>query len=798
MSRAKNEGEDNLYPDEDMNNVVPFDQGMAPEEYSQEELQQDDEQQHYQNLAFDLPDYVLSRIAADIYEAIQSDWDSAEEWRNTLTRGITELGWKIEEKEYPFKNCADVYSSAYPIACMNFLANAAKELLPPSGPIDTTIEGLSSPELEDSAYRKKIFGNYYLTEEYINYYHDTESAFFWCWLSGSGFKKVFQDPTASKARPLSISIRPEDLIVNFGATSLSDATRITHKFLLSGRELKQRMSSGFYMNVDLAHFDGSTDTQDSVADKIENVQGIEFTDYEHNKMYEIYECHTYLDLEGYEGLTEDGEDKNIELPFIVTLDTKNRKILSIYRNYDLGDFDYKRKESFVHYKFAPGLGFYGIGNAQLAAGNAKASAMIKRQCIDAGTLANFPGGLRVKGLRNDANDILVGPTEFREIDIGGMARIQDAIMMLPYKDPSPILMQLGDKLEESISQMSGVNENKIADFNQNAPVGTTYALLESSHRMQSAVIGRIHKAMAQEFKMIFEIFGEYLQDGEEYPFKVPGGEGAVMKEDFSNNVKVVPISDPNNNSSMMRLVRAESISAIAEKHPDLYNMIEVQKMLLQALNVPDIDTLLNDPQKQQQMLEEQALPLDPLTENKNAMMGRPLKVGIEQGHEAHLAVHGNQLSQLNPENPMHQPIIAALTLHNIEHEMHMCQVELEAQLQHQLPEDPTQLSMEDQNDIARIAAEHVKQQQESSQHEPPLDPAKVMEEEVQVKRENMITKAEIDKQKVDAEIYKAELDATIAREKMQMERELKERELDIKHGIATHQYDPMQKTDEIY
>lgn len=783
MSRAKNDDEGNLYPPEDMNNVMPFDQGMDMQEYPQEEHQQDDEQQHYQNLAFNMPDTVLSDVASQLYDAIQSDWDSAAEWRNTLTKGLNELGWKSEEKEYPFKNCADVYSSAYPAALMTFLANASKELLPPSGPIDTTIVGMSSPELEDSAYRKKVFGNYYLTEEYSNYYHDTESAFFWCWLSGSGFKKVFQDPSSATARPLSISIRPEDLIVNFGATSLVDATRITHKFLLSGRELKQRMRSGYYMNVDLAHFDGTTDSQDVVADKIENLQGIEFSDYEHNKVYEIYECHTYLDLEGFEALDQEGEDKGIELPYIVTLDIKNKKILSVYRNFDLGDFDYKRKESFVHYKFAPGLGFYGIGNAQLSAGNAKASAAIKRQCIDAGTLANFPGGLRVKGLRNDTNDILVGPTEFREIDIGGMARIQDAIMMLPYKDPSPILMQLGDSLENSISQMSGVNENKIADFNQNAPVGTTYALLETSHRMQSAVIGRIHKAMAQEFKMIFDLFGEYLQDGEEYPFKVPGNEGAIMKEDFSNNVKVIPISDPNNNSSMMRLVRAESISAIAEKHPDLYNMVEVQKMLLQALNVPDIDTLINDPQKQHQMMIEQSVPLDPLTENKNAMQGNPLKVGVEQDHQAHLAVHGHQLSQLDPANPMHQPIIALLTVHNIEHEMHMCQVELESQLQQQLPEDPTQLSMEDQNDIARIAAEHIRQQQESSQQEPPIDPAKVMEEDVQVKRENMLTRAETDKQKVDAEIYKAELDATIAREKMQLERDLKEKELSYKHGV---------------
>lgn len=742
---------------------------------------------HFENLAelLDNNDTILSSLTSNLIQAITNDYDSAEEWRGILQLGIDQLGFKEIVTNWPFEGSSTVYSASYARSVMTFVATACSELLPPGGPVDIKINGKLNPEIEDSGQRQKLFFNYYLTEVYKEFYPETEKAILWSVIAGAAFKKTYQDPTSDMPRPLSPCIRPDELIVNFGATNLSDCSRITHVFYLTKKEIKLRQMNGLYKNIKLNATNSATNSDSIIDEAIENIVGIHSVDFESNHRYKLYECHADLDLKGLEHVDEAGKPTGIPLPYIVTIDADNRNILSIYRNWYEGDPEYKRIEYFTKYPNMPGFGIYGFGMAHIAAGSAKASTALKRQMMDSGTLASFPGGLIAKGMRIDTNNLLIGPTEFRPIDTGGLP-IDQAVMMLPYRDPSPVLKELYDAIESEIAQIAAINDLKVADFNQNAPVGTTLALLEQANRLQSSVMKRLHSALAHEFQLMYKIFAEYLPENGEYPFAMPGTEAVMMKQDFSENINIIPVSDPNNNSYAQRLIQAEALVSTAKENPDLFDMRAVIYRKLKILNIQDIDEIL--PNKDDGT--HKPVPLDPITENQNVMLGMPVVAGLDQDQDAHIATHTSfRDSSFDPQQDGNK--IGAMNAHIAQHQSFKYLIEMQQSMGMQMPQDPMQIPMEVQNQIAMKAAQVAaqKQAQAAQTETPPLTPEQVMMEDVKVKAQAIAQRAESDRLRNEMEIYKTEIKAEVDRLKAQLQYEIKSRELETKAGVLMRPID---------
>lgn len=648
---------------------------------------------------------------------------------------------------------------------MAFVANARAELLPPEGPVHINIENYEDLDVENRAQRVEKFLNTFFTEIAEEFYPDCENAFFWCALYGSVFKKTYFDPILK--RPTSPFIKPEDFVVNYGITSLSSATRMTHVLRLTKKELKLRQLKGMYRNIPLAPQDDLQGSENSIRETLNQIEGYSPTTFEYNEEYVLYECHCDLVIDGENNVDENGERSDIPVPYIVTIDSESRKVLSIYRNWDEKDHDYQRIDCFSHYQFLPGLGVYGYGFTHMAGGCAKAATILTRQLIDAGMLSNFPGGLRVKGMHFEDNNIRVGPTEFIEIETGGLP-IDQAIMMMPYKEPSPTLMALKDKMEENISRFSGIANQQLADFNTNAPVGTVLALLEQSHRLQSSVMRRLHAAMTHEFRLFYGLFDKYLKHAP-YPFTTGPNGNMIMGNDFRNDLKIVPVSDPNVSSSTQRLVRNEALLRFAQQNPELHNIRAVYERIYKEMKIPNIDKILPPPQDAPPII-----PLDPVTENSNLMVNKPVVAGIWQDHEAHIIVHSQLLN--DPSQAQIAPLVNA---HIQEHQAMAYQLRLQQMMQIQLPPDPSQLSPEEQNQVALLASQAVQQSnQESQQAAPsPIDPSLVMLEDIKVKHEGVQQRAQADLDRTQVALQKIEFE----REKFQLEYEAKLKEIELKN-----------------
>ena len=723
---------------------------------------------HQENLANVLDDMQMSSISANLLDSIDDDLNSRSEWENMLKEGIEQLGLKTEKKEFPFKDASNVYSSAFMQSLLSFVASARSELLPPQGPVKISIVGNANQQINDQADRVEKWMNYFLTEIADEYYTDTEQALMWCGLYGSVFKKTYFDPSLN--RPTSLYIKPQDFVVNYGASSLNTATRATEIIHLTTREIKIRQASGMYRDVSISPQDDIMSDQSPIDEQINSISGISPSNFEYNREYELYECHCDLDIRGYEHKDESGEETGIPLPYIVTIDVKSRKILSLYRNWEENDPHYKKINHFTHLLFLTGLGFYGYGLAHIAGGSAKAATILLRQIMDAGMLSNFPGGLRKKGMRLTDNNVRVGPTEFVEIDCG-LDPISNAIMMMPYKEPSMTLYSLYQKLEESVLKLAASGDAPLADFNPNAPVGTTLALLEQSHKIQSSIIRRLHQAFRNEFKLLFKLFSKCLPDTP-YPFNVVGEQTAVMRSDFSDQLNIVPVSDPNLSNSTQRLVTWEAINKIANEHPDLHNMREVVKKYYEALKVPDIDSILLPEKKP-----EEVLPMDPISENKNAMTGMPLKAGLDQDHDSHMVVHGQLLQdpQVMQSNPQ---LGQTLQAHIQEHMSLKYLIQMQQMLQFQMPEDPTKIPPEIQNQIAMEASKQIQQQQQQQKEQgppPPIDPGAVMMKDVEVKEMKAQLEAKSNEVKNQLEMTKMQHDFELRQQ------ELMQKQMEMQH-----------------
>lgn len=682
--------------------------------------------EHDENLCEYLSDMDLSGLAEQVMSGVTDDLESRGEWETTMKRGIELLGLTFEDRTTPFNGACGVFDPLMAEAVIRWQAIARGELMPAAGPVKTQIIGVPNKDLEAQASRVQEWMNLYLTELAPEYYEEFDQMLMWLPLVGSTFKKVYQDPILG--RPVARFVTPQNFIVSYNTSDLSTSPRFAHVTPMTKKQLKLAQLSGAYRKIDIGDPQQNLSEADPIQSEVDKVQGIE-PGAEGTDEYNIYEVYVDLDLKGFEN--EDG----IPLPYIVTIDEQSRKVLSIRRNWKEGDETFQKRNYFTHYKFIPGLGFYGLGYAHILGNSAKTATSIRRQLIDAGTLNNFPGGLRVKGMRIEDNNIGIGPTEFREIDTAGLP-IQNAIMTMPYKEPSAVSLELLRETYEGARNLANTAEIAVGDGRQDAPVGTTVALMEAATRVQSATLKRAHKSLGKELKMIADLFGEYLPDTP-YPFPVRGGTKAIMREDFDNNVDVIPVSDPNISSSAQRMMRAEALLRFATQAPEMHNTQEAFRQMYIEMGIePErVEALL--PNKQAM----QPVPLDPLTENQNAMMGMPLKAGEYQDHDAHIAAH-MPIAEQNPN----------LQAHINEHMALKMRVQVQQIIGQPLPPPGTPLPPEIENQIAMAVAQAM--QQLAPQYKPQAQPDPLME----IEAAKVTQKAASEQLRADVELKKAELE----------------------------------------
>ena len=586
-----------------------------------EGAQEEEQIPHNANLADFLEEGYLGEISSGLRASYEDDMESRSEWEETYTQGLDQLGVKYDERTQPFQGASGVTHPLIAESVTQFQAQAYKELLPSGGPVKTQVLGLQDAAREEQARRVKDFMNYQLMEVMEEFDPDMDQLLFYLPLSGSTFKKVYFDE--AKQRAVSKFIPAQDLVVPYAASDLATASRVTHVLRMDGNEIRKMQLAGFYRDVELSAFNH----ENEVRQKVDDLQGTSRT-YS-DEIYTILEMHVDLDIEGFEDMAPDGEPTGVAIPYIVTLDEGSGHILSVRRNFEEGGKIAKKQQYFVHYKFMPGLGFYGFGLIHMIGGLGRAATSILRQLIDAGTLANLPAGFKARGVRVRNDDEPLQPGEWRDIDAPG-GNIRDAIIPLPYKEPSATLAQLLGVLIEGGRRFVSLADQQTGDTNSAAPVGTTVAMLERGMKVMSAIHKRLHYAQRQEFRILARIFRDNMPaDG--YPYDVVGGNRMIMAEDFDGRVDVIPVSDPNIFSMAQRVTLAQTQLQLAQSNPQLHNLNAAYRRMYQALEVQNIDEILPPPAEPQ--------PLDPAIENARALMGEILNTFPEQDHDAHLRMH---------------------------------------------------------------------------------------------------------------------------------------------------------------
>ena len=618
-----------------MENVVAF-EGMAenmdieitPEEDGGMTVDFDPQDQRgksddfYMNLAEEMPDRELSRIASELMAEFDANKSGRQEWEDAYANGLELLGFSYEERAQPFRGATGVTHPLLAEAATQFQAQAFNELLPASGPVRTAVLGSETREKEQQAIRVKQFMNYYITNVMEEYTPELDQMLFFLPLAGSTFKKVYYDET--KGRAVSKFVPAEHLVVPYETSDLETCPNITQVIRMSLNDLRKKQVSGFYLDMDVLPAQGESG---SVEDEIQRIDGVTPTQIDYDCT--ILECHVDLDLEGYEDEDDDGELTGIKIPYVVTISQDNGQILSIRRNYREDDEEKRKIQYFVHYKFLPGFGFYGLGLIHTIGGLSRTATAALRQLIDAGTLSNLPAGFKARGLRIRDDDDPLQPGEFRDVDAPGGA-IRDSLMPLPFKGPDATLFNLLGFVVQAGQRFATITDLKVGDGNQQAAVGTTIAMLEQGSRVMSAVHKRLHYAMRIEFKMLARVMSESLP--QEYPYTVEGAESAVMASDFDDRIDVIPVSDPNMFSQAQRIALAQTKLQLAGA-PELHNMYEVYKDMYEALGVKDTDRIMK------RIPDEEPEPKDPAQENIDAMDMVPLQAFEGQEHEAHIMAH---------------------------------------------------------------------------------------------------------------------------------------------------------------
>ena len=737
--------EDEIVEETDIEVETPSDEEIIEET-------EEEESSFFANLAEDMDDRTLGRLSSQLITDYKKDKVSRSDWEQTYTNGLELLGFKYQDQTRPFQGASGVTHPLLAEAVTQFQAQAYKELLPSEGPVRTQVMGAETPETESQAQRVQDFMNYMLMEKMEEYTPEFDQLLFYLPLSGSTFKKVYYDEIMQRA--VAKFVPAEDLIVPYYSTDLKDCERITHLVKMGENDVLKKQKAGFYRDVELIPKQAE---KNPIQDKLNELEGVKPSGQKEYQ-YNILEMHVDLNLEEFE---VENPEKNVKVPYIVTIDEGSQQVLSIYRNYNEDDPQMKRKEYFVHYKFLPGLGFYGFGLIHMIGGLSRASTAALRQLLDAGTLANLPAGFKSRGIRIRDDDQPFQPGEFRDVDAPG-GNIKDQFQILPFKEPSGTLFQLLGFVVQAGQRFAAIADMQLGEDSQNRAVGTTIALLERGSRVMSAIHKRCYYAMRQEFRLLSKVFADYLPPI--YPYAVYGADRAVKIQDFDDRVDVIPVADPNIFSMSQRVTLANENLKIALSNPQMHNLHEAYRRVYEALGTRQINSLLKPA--------EVPVAEDPATENAKALQMKMLKAFPEQDHDSHIAAHrafmGTRMVQINPM------VYALLQGHISEHIALKAHGEIGALVQ----EDPNMLMMQQQDPqgfkiqfdslVAKRVAEITQQMaMEEAGNQKPDPLVALKQRELDLKAMDMQRKAMESQQ--DFEIKESQFDEKLDLEKMKLE-----------------------------
>ena len=639
--------------------VTPNEDGSVEVNFDPSKVNIEGQPGHFDNLAELLPDEVLKPIGLELVADYKEYKTSRKDWEQGYIQGLDLLGFKYENRTEPFQGASGATHPVLAEAVTQFQAGAYKELLPAEGPVRTQIVGKPDPAKEAQSQRVKDYMNYELMEKMEEYEPEFDQMLFHLPLAGSTFKKVYYDDLLGRA--VSKFIPAEDLIVPYTATSLDDAESIIHTIKISENDLRKQQVGGFYSDIDLGP--PGPDTNNELTKKERQLEGTKKTGRQEN-MYTLLECHVNLDLEGFEDKDSELNPTGIKLPYIVTVEEASQQVLSIRRNYNPTDPKRNKIHYFVHFKFLPGLGFYGFGLIHMIGGLSRTATAALRQLLDAGTLSNLPAGFKQRGIRVRDEASPLQPGEFRDVDAPG-GNLRDAFMPLPYKEPSPTLLQLMGVVVGAGQRFAAIADMQVGDGNQAAAVGTTVALLERGSRVMSAIHKRLYSAMRTEFKLLAKVFKTYLPPV--YPYDVVGATREIKQADFDERVDILPVADPNIFSMAQRITMAQTELQLATSNPQIHNLYFAYRQMYEALGIKNIDAVLPPPAPMQ--------PMDPALEHINALGGKPFQAFRGQDHRAHVTAHLNFMStNMVRNNP---PIMAAMQKNILEHISLMAQEQVE-------------------------------------------------------------------------------------------------------------------------
>ena len=710
------------------------------------------------NLAEVMDDSDLDMLGSELVSSFNSDRESRADWENTYVTGLDQLGLTIDERTEPWPGACGVFHPLLSEAVIKFQSQAISEIFPAGGPVKTKIVGTIDVEKEQQSQRIQEYMNYLLTEKMVEYRTETEKLLFSLPLAGSAFRKIYFDPSMN--RPCSIFVPAEDFVVSYGASDLLTCERATHVMKKTENEIKKLMYSGFFIDIDLP--DPAPDVSE-ITDKYNKLTGESDTSWDNDNRYTLLEMQVDLDLEGFEDIGADGEPTGIALPYIVTMDKSSRKILSIKRNYEEDDVTKMRRQHFVHYQYLPGLGFYGFGLIHMIGGLSRSATSLLRQLIDAGTLSNLPGGLKTRGLRIKGDDTPIMPGEFRDVDVPG-GSIGENIQFLPYKEPSQTLYSLLTTIVEEGRRFASLGDLKINDMSNEAPVGTTLALMERQMKVMSAIQARLHASMHKEFTILTGIISKFTSPS--YPYAEKPDE-FVKAKDFDGRVDVIPVSNPNAATMSQRIMQYQAALQLAQQSPEMYDMPELHRQMLEVLGIENVDKVI--PNK------DDIRPTDPVGENMNLVNIIPVKAFEYQDHEAHIAVHmagmqDPEIQELTQQSPSAQSIMMATESHIREHLAFQYRKDIEIEMGTPLPPLGEEMPPEIEKRLSELVAsaadklsirkqQQAQQEKAQEQMEDPIIQQRNRELDIQEgesKRKSMAdqAKAELNRQKLKADVMK--------------------------------------------
>jgi hypothetical protein len=721
-----------------------------------------------ENLAEDLDDRYMAELSSDLLEGFNNDVNSRKDWLETYVDGLELLGLKIEQRSEPWEGACAVYHPLLSEALVKFQAETMMETFPAAGPVKTSIIGKETEDCLEAAARVQENMNYQLMDMMPEYRPEHERMLWGLGLAGNAFKKVYYDPALE--RQVSLFVPAEDMVVPYGASNLETAERITHVMRKTEQEVHKLQQMGFYRDIELGDPDYDLD---EVEKKIAEQMGFDATN---DDRYKILEMNVNLDLEGYEDEDDQGTT-GIALPYIVTIDKGTTEILSIRRNWNPDDKKKKRREHFVHYGYIPGFGFYCFGLIHLIGAFSKSGTMLLRQLVDAGTLSNLPGGFKARGLRIKGDDTPIGPGEWRDVDAPS-GTIRDNLMALPYKEPSQVLAALMDKIVDEGRRFASAADMKVSDMSANSPVGSTLAILERTLKVMSAVNARIYYSMKKEFGLLKNIIRDYTDP--EYQYDPSTGTPGAKQADY-DKVNLIPVADPNAATMAQKVVQYQAVMQMAQQNPDIYDLKELNRQMLEVLGVKNIGKLIPN--------DDDAKAADPVTENMNIVNGTPVKAFLFQDHKAHIAVHTTfrddpLVREMIGQNPKAPQMQAAMEAHLAEHLAFEYRKQIEEKLGVPLPQEDEVLPENIQNQVARLSAEAAQKLLQQNQSNAQQQQAQKMQEDplIQMQQQEL----QLKQQEAEIKIQKTLADIELDKAKLMLEREKLEtnvqRDIVLEHG----------------